>query len=168
MKRPQPHRGAEGRRAAILTAVAARPGCSYRELHRVTGIAGRTLTHHIWMLRRMGLLQIALAPGRNRHYPAGRPVPSFGQDLLERRPELRMLLDWLTSQPLMPQKCVLEHTSQAWGWKESTTQQRLDRLVAVQLLERRTIGLRGITYVPVRPPTLPLAMRIPISAEAMV
>ena len=128
------------RRRRLLEAIRLRPGATFRELVRETGLAAGTARHHLTMLRRSGRIEEHRHHSTLRYFEAGR-FDDWEAVVLLREPDLAMLHAWVREHPGSIQRDVLV-AARSWGWSRSTTQHRLQRLVAGGLLEVVPAGRR--------------------------
>jgi DNA-binding transcriptional ArsR family regulator len=137
------------RRRALYDLVRAEPGQSYREIQRALGWPNGTLTNHLARLSEAGLLRTR--PHRNtvRYFDGAARGGDAGWEaaVLLREPNLALLQGWLRDHPGSSQGDVVAHAGAAWGWRRSTTQDRLRLLVDGGVLARSREG-RTLRYRP--------------------
>jgi hypothetical protein len=122
------------RRQELLAYVLRHEGVGARDAAKATGIPASTVNHHLWMLKRHGLL--AHTRDRSRllfHAPNQRPTPPLP-------PGMEPLQEWLAVHPGRPQKAALDAMQASHGWPRSTTQHRLRLLVQAGRLEATKAG----------------------------
>jgi predicted transcriptional regulator len=132
------------RRRRIFAYIQAHPGATFREVARGAAVATGTTRHHLTVLKRQRM--IVERPHRStvRFFENhGRYDATWASVVLLREPPLRHLHGWLARNPGAAQKEVLEAMALG-GWSRSTTQHRLERLVAGGVVESRLQGRRKL------------------------
>ncbi|HUR63889.1 MAG TPA: winged helix-turn-helix transcriptional regulator [Candidatus Thermoplasmatota archaeon] len=128
------------RRRSIYEYIQAHPGANFREIARGVGSATGTTRHHLTVLKRNGAVMERAHGATTRFFENhGKFEATWPSVVLLREEPLRQLHDWLAMHPGAAQKEVLEAMAQA-GWSRSTTQHRLQRLVAGGAVELRPQG----------------------------
>ncbi len=121
-------------RRSLYEAVQAHPGATFRELVRRTGIPTGTARHHLQVLAQANVISIRPHKETLRHFDNhGQFDDSWQVVTLLREPDLRALCEWLADNPGVHQRGIMEASTQ-WGWSRSTTQHRLRRLEAENLV----------------------------------
>ncbi|MCA1810480.1 MAG: winged helix-turn-helix transcriptional regulator [Halobacteriales archaeon] len=128
------------RRRRMFEYIQAHPGATFREVARAVGVATGTTRHHLSVLKRNGVVMERTHGSTTRFFENhGKFDASWSSVVLLREEPLRDLHDWLVAHPSVPQKDVLEGMAGV-GWSRSTTQHRLERLVAGGVVELRLQG----------------------------
>ncbi|MEA3191364.1 MAG: hypothetical protein QOD77_1946 [Thermoplasmata archaeon] len=128
------------RRRDVLGYVQERPGATFREVVRGTGLAVGSGRHHLAVLKRSGLL-VERRHGHSLRYFENHDKYATGWEshVLLREPALATLHAWVLANPGRPQKEILEAHALA-GWPARTTRSRLHRLAAVGLVTAQPVG----------------------------
>ena len=139
------------RRRVIYDAIKAEPGQNFRALSKRLGIPAGTLSHHLMVLWRSGLIWCANHGCRRRHFPGQKPpteelvqreLARHGLDELDRR-----MLAAVGSQSLN-QKAFIDQFPEL---PRSSVQWRLGRLARQGFLVVRHIGRRIVYHAGVTP-----------------
>jgi predicted transcriptional regulator len=128
------------RRRRIFDYIKDHPGATFREVARGVEIATGTTRHHLTVLKRNGVIMERPHGSTTRFFENhGKFDASWTSVVLLREPPLKLLHEWLSANPEVPQKDVLEAMA-VHGWSRSTTQHRLQRLVEGGMAELRLQG----------------------------
>ncbi len=147
------------KRKALMDYIKARPGATFRELLRATGIHSGTARHHVAVLVRSGLVMQQDHKSTHRFFENhGKFNDNWSEVVLLREPELKQLHAWLAANPNSPQKAILAAAGE-WGWGRSTTQHRLARLAEdglVVIKQQGRLKLHSVTNAqPAKAPVVP-------------
>ncbi len=150
-------------RLAVLAAIRAQPGLTFRGVVRVSGIAAGTAGHHVAMLERAQHAWTIHVGFRRLHFPGPRPAMESDQarHLVAALDELdRSLLGFIAAHPGAAQGDVVKAFVPR---QRSSIQHRLGRLVKRGFVATRLSGryvlYTAVTDVPV------LAMATPAVAD---
>jgi predicted transcriptional regulator len=128
------------RRRAIFDLIVAKPGITFRAIVRETGIPVGTAAHHVAVLKRSGMLMERAHRATRRFFQNhGRHEADWSWIVLLREPAFKQLHEEVVRLVPCPQKDILARMAAA-GWSRSTTQHRLDRMVANGILAVRQQG----------------------------
>jgi hypothetical protein len=130
------------KRRLLYEIIRAEPGQSFRGLQRRTGWHNGTLSNH--MARLLDARLVVSRPYRNtvRYFGSDRADGAWTATVVLGNAELRRLHGWLAAHPASPQGAVVAQGERAWGWRRSTTQDRLRALVEGRLAEAHRHGRR--------------------------
>lgn len=138
-------------RQRILAVLDEHPGLCFRTLLRRTGLAAGILRHHVAVMERRGQLVVATCGQRVLHFTEETPpTPERIHEamLQELGPDWQTLYDHVTRHPGQRQGTILDAFPDQ---SRSTVQHRLWRLVELDILRVRPVGLHGIAYEPASP-----------------
>ncbi len=135
-------------RKKLYAYIKERPGATFREVLRGTGVPAGTARHHLTVLARSQVIVERSHRATLRFFENhGRFDEDWESVVFLREPELRQVHEWLAAQDEPIQKDLLAHAERAWGWSRSTTQHRLHRLVEGGLVEVQPQGRRKVYRV---------------------
>lgn len=134
------------RAQAVLAAVCAAPGLSFRGLRQATGLANGVALHHVARLLRDGHIVAHRHRNTVRFFENhGRYARTWKEAAVLRDPQNRRLHAWIASHAGATQAAVVEG-SRGWGWRRGLTQKRLALLEEAGLVSRARDG-RAVRYM---------------------
>lgn len=139
-----------------------RPGATFRELQRASGLAVKSTRHHLAVLKRSGIVVEHGHQNTRRFFPNhGAYDDSWDTVVLRRDADLARLHDWLLDHPGVPQKSIVEAAA-GWGWSRGTTQYRLAKLAEGSLVRADRHGRQTI-YTASRQARSPSPAKAPLA-----
>lgn len=127
-------------RRALFDYVDENPGTTFRELIGATGMAAGTARHHIAVLTRCDVLIERPFGQTLRYFHCDQEqVGDWDAVVVLRQPDMDRMYRWLLDNPGVMQREILDQ-AEAWGWRRSTAQHRLKRLVDNRLALVRDLG----------------------------
>lgn len=127
-------------RRALFDYVDENPGTTFRELIRATGMAAGTARHHIAVMTRCDVLIERPFGQTLRYFHCDQEqVGDWDAVVVLRQPDLDRMYRWLLDNPGVMQREILDE-AESWGWRRSTAQHRLKRLVDNKLALVRDLG----------------------------
>lgn len=143
----------ELRRHAVELVVHREPGCSLRDVARGVGISMRHAKAHVaWLERHRGLV-VGRATDQWFLFPAGTVIRDAAVARALADAKIRKLWKWLRGLKVgLNQTMITSHAASEWGWPESTTRWRLNRLVHVGLLVQVPNGRKEKLHFPTEEP----------------
>lgn len=138
------------RAKAIHDLIHRTPGLSFGQVRDTTGVGHGTATYHLRRLLKAGLIVAYQYKNSVRYYENhGRHKHDWQEYAALQKPELRQLHGWIAEHPRSSQLQVISAAA-AWGWKRSTTQNRLRQLVEASLIRDHRTQV-AVEYVAIRP-----------------
>lgn len=128
------------KRRALFDYIDENPGTTFRELIRSTDMAAGTARHHLVILIRCEVL-VELSVGQTlRYFHCDQDqIGDWDAVVVLREPNLDRIYRWLLDHPGVMQRQILDE-AETWGWRRSTAQHRLKRLVDNGLALVRDLG----------------------------
>jgi predicted transcriptional regulator len=133
------------KRRALYELIRAEPGQSFRGLQRRLGWQNGTLSNH--MARLLDARLVASRRYRNtvRYFESAACADAaWAAAVVLANPDLRRLHGWLQAHPTSTQGAVVAHGLAAWGWRRSTTQDRLRELEEGGVVEVQRHGRKAL------------------------
>jgi predicted transcriptional regulator len=136
---------------ALHDLICTTPGLSFSQVRGQLALAHGTAQYHLRRLLQAGLIVAYGYRNSVRYYENhGRHKHDWQEHAAFQKPELRRLHAWIAEHPRSNQLQVISAASQ-WGWKRSTTQNRLRQLVEAALIRDHRTTAAAVEYVAVRP-----------------
>lgn len=127
-------------RRALFDYIDENPGTTFRELIRATGLAAGTARHHLAVLTRCDVLIERPFGQTLRYFHCDQEqIGDWDAVVVLREPDLDRMYRWLLDHPDVMQREILD-AAESWGWRRSTAQHRLRRLVENDLALVRHLG----------------------------
>ena len=137
-------RGEQARRV-IASAIQSQAGIRYRELARMTGVAHGTLSHHVKMLERQGLIRTRRDSGSTRFFPESYDDDICSAIALTSHPTTMAIMALL-----LTHECDNRQIKRALARSGSTICDHLRRLRSAGVISRRRtdkVWIYGITDI---------------------